>query len=80
MSGTDHARLMLEVAQRYPALAKHTPSLLYAAGGVATLRLYAWWKDGTQYVGSCGTTLEAAEREWIEENTPTTEGQNDDRP
>ena len=24
------------------------------------LRLYAYWKDGVQYVGSCGTTLEKA--------------------
>jgi len=22
---------------------------------------YAWWKDGTQYVGTCGRTLAAAE-------------------
>ena len=29
-------------------------------GFVAGLREYAWWKDGTQYVGSCGTTLEKA--------------------
>lgn len=27
------------------------------------LREYAWWKDGMEYVGSCGTTLkEAIER------------------
>lgn len=24
------------------------------------ITLYAWWKDGTQYVGSCGTTLKKA--------------------
>ena len=24
------------------------------------LRAFAWWKDGVQYVGSCGTTLEKA--------------------
>ena len=24
------------------------------------LRVFAWWKDGTQYVGSCGTTLKEA--------------------
>lgn len=24
------------------------------------VRLYAWWKDGVQYVGSCGNTLEDA--------------------
>lgn len=25
--------------------------------------LYAWWKDGTQYVGTCGKTLGEAVRE-----------------
>ena len=24
------------------------------------LRAFAWWKDGVQYVGSCGTTLKEA--------------------
>jgi hypothetical protein len=27
------------------------------------IRLFAWWKDGVQYVGSCGTTLEHALKE-----------------
>jgi len=27
------------------------------------LRAFAWWKDGVQYVGSCGTTLADAIRE-----------------
>lgn len=32
-------------------------------GYIEGLKAYAWWKDGTQYVGSCGTTLtEAIER------------------
>ncbi len=29
-------------------------------GFIAGLREYAWWKDGVQYVGSCGTTLQEA--------------------
>ena len=29
-------------------------------GFVAGLKEYAWWKDGVQYVGSCGTTLQKA--------------------
>jgi len=29
------------------------------------LREYAWWKDGVQYVGSCGTTLQRAERDFL---------------
>lgn len=44
-----------------------TPQLLAAVGDCdwikgfkAALRSYAWWKDGVQYVGSCGTTLEQA--------------------
>lgn len=24
------------------------------------VRAYAWWKDGVQYVGTCGTTLKEA--------------------
>ncbi len=32
--------------------------------GIETgIRRYAWWKDGVQYVGSCGTTLEKALQE-----------------
>jgi exonuclease VII small subunit len=30
---------------------------------VQGLRLFAWWKDGVQYVGTCGTTLEKAIQE-----------------
>lgn len=30
------------------------------------LRAYAWWKDGVQYVGSCGTTLKQALKEITE--------------
>jgi len=29
-------------------------------GYIEGLKAYAWWKDGVQYVGTCGTTLEAA--------------------
>ena len=40
-------------------------------GVIAGLREYAWWKDGTQYVGSCGTTLKTAiaraESVWADE-------------
>jgi len=32
----------------------------YRAGYEAGLRAYAWWKDGVQYVGTCGTTLDEA--------------------
>jgi len=32
----------------------------YIKGLKAGVRLYAWWKDGVQYVGTCGTTLKHA--------------------
>lgn len=38
----------------------------WAAGYKAALKLFAWWKDGVQYVGSCGTTLEEALKEVTE--------------
>ena len=45
-------------------------------GYVAALIAFAYWKDGEQYVGSCGTTLAAA-REYRENSTlycPPTKG------
>lgn len=30
---------------------------------VRGLRQFAWWKDGTEYVGTCGTTLKKATEE-----------------
>ena len=30
------------------------------AGQIEGVTEYAWWKDGKQYVGTCGTTLERA--------------------
>lgn len=32
----------------------------YIRGLKAGVRLYAWWKNGIQYVGTCGTTLKHA--------------------
>ncbi len=37
-----------------------TPQTDYIRGLKEGVRLYAWWKDGTQYVGNCGTTLKHA--------------------
>ena len=37
----------------------------YLLGANDALELYAWWKDGEQFVGSCGTTLKQA-RETLE--------------
>jgi len=41
-------------------LMKKAAAFAYRDGVVAGITLYAWWKDDTQYVGSCGTTLAAA--------------------
>lgn len=35
----------------------------YRAGFIAALKSYAHWKDGTQYVGTTGTTLSDAIKE-----------------
>jgi len=32
----------------------------YVGGMKDGIELYAWWKDGEQFVGSCGTTLKEA--------------------
>lgn len=32
----------------------------YRKGWIDALTAYAWWKDGTQYVGTSGVTLEEA--------------------
>jgi len=37
-----------------------TLPITYHDGYQDGLCAYAWWKDGVQYVGSCGTTLSAA--------------------
>lgn len=37
----------------------------FVRGVVAGLIMFAWWADGVQYVGTCGTTLEDAINEAI---------------
>jgi hypothetical protein len=46
-----------ELRPAAPALAPQTE---YQRGFIAALRTYARWRDGVQYVGSCGMTLEQA--------------------
>ncbi len=41
----------------------------YKEGFIKGLREYAWWKDGVQYVGSCGTTLKEAIKEALNDKT-----------
>lgn len=38
----------------------------FERGGLAMLRQYAWWKDGTQYVGCGYRTLRAAQVAFLE--------------
>lgn len=38
-----------------------------AEGIVEALTMYAWWRDGVQYVGTCGTTLEKAVKRALED-------------
>ena len=33
---------------------------------LAGLKEYAWWKDGTEHVGTCGTTLKVAKQRALE--------------
>ena len=46
---------MLEINHRTPE-----EKIAYFQGVKAGIRLYAWWKDGSQFVGTCGTTLKVA--------------------
>lgn len=34
---------------------------------IAGMSAYAWWKDGEQYVGTCGTTLRTAIDRYLHE-------------
>lgn len=38
-------------------------SRAYKQGITIGITRFAWWKDGVQYVGTCGTTLKEALRE-----------------
>ena len=39
----------------------------WVAGFTSALNRYAWWKDGTQYVGTSGRTLKEALADLLEE-------------
>ena len=46
-----------------------TESRAYGQGLITGIRRFAWWKDGVQYVGSCGKTLKEALAEAAKEAT-----------
>lgn len=39
----------------------------FERGWIAGLTAYAWWRDGTEYVGTCGTTKNQAIADFIRE-------------
>ncbi len=43
----------------------------YEKGFIAGITLFAWWKDGEQYVGTCGKTLSSAINEFLTERGHT---------
>lgn len=46
-------------------LLEENKSKEYYIGVLVGLKAFAWWKDGVQYVGTCGTTLESQEKQVI---------------
>lgn len=43
---------------------------LIKLGMIEGIKMYAFWKDGKQYVGTCGTTLDKAIEDIKNEATP----------
>ena len=41
-------------------MANRALHMAWLNGYLEGLKAYAWWKDGTEYVGTCGTTLKQA--------------------
>ena len=46
---------------------------VYRKGWEDGVTLFAWWKDGVQYVGTCGNTLKKALEEIMPEHSPQEE-------
>lgn len=60
-AGVDVADVVALVLQQAQMIGRGTrPPDRYQEGFEAGVREYAWWADGVQYVGSCGTTLKKA--------------------
>lgn len=66
----ESTELLAKVISEFSREKKITPNMLseviqtimtsYLYGKADGLSEYAWWKDGVQYVGTCGTTLREA--------------------
>lgn len=48
---------------------KECLKIKYKEGFINGLREYAWWKNGVQYVGSCGATLKEAIKQALNDKT-----------
>ena len=56
---TDCIDGLCEACNSFNSINQKQVRAAYEAG----LKAYAWWKDGVQYVGTCGTTLAEALKE-----------------
>ena len=56
----EQENLMADLPKERREMLKAGMKMAYAQGLEEGLRMYAWWKDGLEYVGTCGTTLAAA--------------------
>ena len=58
----DNLRARAEKAEVRNKMLEVKQDTAYIRGYREGVTEYAWWKDGTQYVGTCGLTLDAALR------------------
>lgn len=49
-----------EVLEAFWEWTRHIRHQHYKEGVCDGVRRFAWWRDGVQYVGTCGTTLDKA--------------------
>lgn len=51
---------MNEINKTFPNLKESQLEAIYKEGWLRGLECFAWWKDGTEYVGTSNTTLKYA--------------------
>lgn len=56
----EQEELMAAMPESKSSMIKSAMQLAYMQGLEDGIRRFAWWKDGIQYVGSCGTKLNEA--------------------
>ena len=62
----------LELLDEHEESWKNKITNVYKAGILDGLRRYAWWKDGEEQVGTCGTSLKSAIKDVDEERVSVT--------